>query len=135
MQLSWLNRLRVLELVKSRKSFCLNFLNCSQFSIAYPTQAINIRSQTLCILCLHNYPENWHYLITLQLVWMFLPPWCNRCKSYFSWILTYVNFWLLTTHNCVKKHYLCMIGSFVHSNKVVWRFNRENVKQSIKLVP
>ena len=29
-----------------------------------------------------------------------------------------------------------MIGSFVNSNKVAWRFNREGfVKQSLKLVP
>ena len=136
MLLSWWNRLRILESVKSRKSFCLNVLNCCQFSLAYRTQAINLRSQALCTLCLHNYPENWHYLIILQLVWTFLTPLRSRCKSYFSWILTYRSFYLLTTHNCVKRLYYCMIGSFVNSDEVVWRFNGETfVKQSVKLVP
>ena len=125
-----------MESVKSWKSFCLTVLNFSQFSIKYPTQAINLRSQALCILCLYNYPENWHYLIILQLVWTFLTPLRSRCKSYFSWILTYRSFYLLTTHNCVKRLYFCMIGSFVNSDEVVWRFNGETfVKQSVKLVP
>ena len=116
--------------VKSWKSFCLTVLNFSQFSIAYPTQAINLRSQALCILCLYNYPKNWHHLIILQLVWTFLTPLCSRCKSYFSWIL------ITTTHNCVKQLYFCMIGSFDNSNKIVWRFNGETfVNQSVKLVP
>ena len=60
----------------------------------------------------------------------------SRCKSYFSWIFTYINFYLLTTHNWVKQIYFCMIGSFVIANKIVWRFNGETfVKQSVKLVP
>ena len=81
-------------------------------------------------------PENWHHMKILQLVWTFLMPLSSRCKSYFSWILTYMNFYLLTTHNCVKQLYLCMIGSFVNSDKAVWRFNEETfVKQSVKLVP
>ena len=128
-----MKRLRILVTVKSWKSFCLTFLN---FSIAYPKQAINLHSQALCILCLYNYPENWHYLIILQLVWTFLTPLRSRCKSYFSWILTYRSFYLLTTHNCVKRLSFCMIGSFVNSDEVVWRFNGETfVKQSVKLVP
>ena len=130
------NTLKISESVKSWKSFCLTVLNFSQFSIAYPTQAINLRSQALCILCLYNYPENWHHLIILQLVWMLLTPLCSRCKSYFSWISTYLNFQLLATHNCVKQLYFCMIGSFVNSNKVVRWFNGETfVKHFVKLVP
>ena len=114
----------------------MTVLNFSQFSIAYLTQAINLRSQALCILCLYNYPKNWHHLAILQLVWTFLTPLCSRCKSYFSWILTYMNFELLVTHNCVKQIYFCMIGSFVNSNKVAWRFNGETfAEQSVKMVP
>ena len=53
-------------------------------------------------------------------------PVSSRCESYF----------LLTTHNWVKKLHFCMVGFFVISNKVVWRFNGETfVKQSVKLVP
>ena len=59
----------------------------------------------------------------------------SRCKSYFSWIFSYMNFYLLTTHEWVKQLYFCMIGSFVISNKVVWQFNGETfVKQPVKLV-
>ena len=60
----------------------------------------------------------------------------SRYKSYFSWIFTYMNFYLLTRHNCLIQPYFCMICSFVISNKVVWRFNGESfVKQSVKVVP
>ena len=76
-----------------------------------------------------------NHLRILQLIWTFLMPMTSRCKSYFSGIFTYI-FYLFTTHNRVKQLYFCMIGSFVISNKVVWRFNGETfVKQSVKLVP
>ena len=43
---------------------------------------------------------------------------------------------MLVSSRWVKQLYFCMIGSFVISNKVVWRFNGETfVKQSVKLVP
>ena len=47
------------ERVNVMNNLQLCTLQCyEQFSIVYPMQAINLRSQTLCILCLHNYPEN-----------------------------------------------------------------------------
>ena len=60
----------------------------------------------------------------------------SRCKSYFSWIFTNMNFYLPTRRNWVKQLYFCLIGSFVISTKVAWWFNEETfVKQSVKLVP
>ena len=58
--------------------------------IRYPTQVISLRSLAVSILCLYNYPEKWHHLMILQLVWTFLTPRCSRWKSCFSWILTYM---------------------------------------------
>ena len=47
------------ERVNVMNNLQLCTLQCyEQFSIVYPTQAINLRSQALCILCLYNYPEN-----------------------------------------------------------------------------
>ena len=67
---------------------------------------------------------------------IFLMSLPSRYKSYFSWIFTYMNFYLLTTHSCLIQLYFCMICSFVVSSKVVWRFNGESfVKQSVKVVP
>ena len=102
----------------------------------YRAHINNLRSQTLHILCLYNYQNNyWHHLRILQLVWTFLMSVSSRCKSFFSWTFTYMNIYLLTTLNWVKQLIFCMIGSFVISNKVVWRFNGETfVKQSVKLL-
>ena len=48
------------------------------------------------------------------------------------WVIFFMDFYLLTTHNWFKQLYL---RYFVISNKVVWRFNRETfVKQSMKVV-
>ena len=44
-------------------------------------------------------------------------PVSSHCTSYFSWIFTDINFYLLATYNWVKQLYFCMIGSFVISNK------------------
>ena len=94
--LSKWNRLRISESIKSWKFFCLTVLNFSQFSIACPTLANNLRSQPLCILCLYNYQKTdiiWEFYLVLT----FLMPLSSLYKSYSFLILTYINFYLLTT--------------------------------------
>ena len=54
----------------------------------------------LYVFCVYIITENWHHLSILQYLWTFLIPLFCRCKWYFSWILTYMNFYLLTTQNC-----------------------------------
>ena len=66
------------------------FFDCIPYASNYPLVS--------GFMCLYNYLENWHHLIILQLVWMFLMALCSCCKLFFLNFDLYT--WIFNSSPC-----------------------------------